>query len=343
MKIGNKQFSNKWLVAGVIVLLALVAGVVAAPYMLTSAPAEGLIKVRRGTSTATICDSVRSIEGDAFGNRVATLLGLMNADLSRRQGAYRIDKGMSPFKAARYLKNGPAVGIKFTFNNVRTIDEWCDRWGKVFMGEADDMRKLLKDSSVCAQYGKTPQQMPCLLIPDTYEFYWDIEPAKMLERMHDYYEKFWTTERQNKAQQLGITPDQAVTLASIVEEETSKADERGKVARLYLNRLHQGMKLQADPTVKFAIGDFSIRRLTVPMTFTPSPYNTYRVEGLPPGPIRLPEKTTVDAVLNAPQHDYIYMCAKEDFSGYHNFARDYGTHMANAHRYQAALNARGIK
>jgi len=161
--------------------------------------------------------------------------------------------------------------------------------------------------------------------------------------MHDYYEKFWTDERKAQATSQGITPDQAVTLASIVEEETSKADERGKVARLYLNRLQHGMRLQADPTVKFALGDFSIRRLSVAMTQVQSPYNTYRVNGLPPGPIRLPEKATVDAVLTAPQHDYIYMCAKEDFSGYHNFATDYTTHMANARRYQAALNARGIK
>ena len=133
------------------------------------------------------------------------------------------------------------------------------------------------------------------------------------------------------------------TIASIVEEETSKADERGKVARLYLNRFQQGMPLQADPTVKFAIGDFSIKRITVPMTQVNSPYNTYRVQGLPPGPIRLPEKATIDAVLDAPQHDFIYMCAKSDFSGYHDFARDYATHLENAHRYQAALNARGIK
>jgi len=132
-------------------------------------------------------------------------------------------------------------------------------------------------------------------------------------------------------------------IASIVEEETAKADERPKVARLYLNRLKANMPLQADPTVKFAIGDFTLKRITNAMTRTVSPYNTYVNPGLPPGPIRIPEKASLDAVLDAPDHNYIYMCAAEDFSGYHNFAVDYGTHMANARRYQAALNARGIK
>ena len=142
---------------------------------------------------------------------------------------------------------------------------------------------------------------------------------------------------------MGLTPDEVSTIASIVEEETSKADERGKVARLYLNRYQQHMRLQADPTVKFALGDFSIKRITQPMTQVKSPYNTYRVDGLPPGPIRLPEKSTIDAVLDAPQHDYLYMCARADFSGYHDFTRDYASHLDNAHRYQAALNNRGIK
>jgi UPF0755 protein len=127
-----------------------------------------------------------------------------------------------------------------------------------------------------------------------------------------------------------------------VEEETVKKDERGKVARLYMNRLKSGMPLQADPTVKFAIGDFSIKRITEAMTKTDSPYNTYRFVGLPPGPIRLPDKSTLDAVLNAPQHNYLYMCAKEDFSGYHNFTINFADHKANAQRYREELDKRGI-
>ena len=332
----------KWIIIG-IVGLAIILAAFAVPYFLMGAPAEGIVKVRKGSTIDMISDSVKAHVDEGYGSRVATMMKLMGAKVENRQGAFRITPGMSPFTAARRIKNGVQDGIRFTFNNVRTLDEWTERWGNTFMEGPDEMRKALKDSAMCAKYDKTPQTIACLLMPDTYEFYWDITPEKMLDRMFDYYNDFWTSERKAKAEKLGLTPDQVATVASIVEEETSKADERGKVARLYLNRFQQGMPLQADPTVKFAIGDFSIKRITVPMTQVNSPYNTYRVQGLPPGPIRLPEKATIDAVLDAPQHDFIYMCAKSDFSGYHDFARDYAKHLENAHRYQAALNARGIK
>ncbi len=334
---------KKWIICTIVAAVVLVLVALAAPYLFSGAPAEGLIKMRKGSTIESISDSIQAHVEVTYGKRVATLLSLMGANVEKREGAFRITQGMSPFTAARFIKNGAQSGVRFTFNNVRTLDEWTDRWGETFMDGPDGMRKALRDSAVCAKYGKTPQTIACLLMPDTYEFYWNISPEKMLDRMFDYYNDFWTSERKAKAERLGLTPDEVATVASIVEEETVKADERGKVARLYLNRYHQGMRLQADPTVKFAIGDFSIKRITVPMTQINSPYNTYRVNGLPPGPIRLPEKSTIDAVLDAPQHDYLYMCARADFSGYHDFTRDYASHLDNAHRYQAALNSRGIK
>ena len=334
---------KKKLIIIAIIALVMIATLCAVPYLFLGAPSEGLVKVRKGSSIEQIADSVKANVDVKFGERVETMLRLMNAKVENREGAYRITAGTSPFMAARRIKNGVQSGVRFTFNNVRTLDEWAERWGNTFMEGADEMRKALKDSALCAKYGKTPQTIACLLMPDTYEFYWDITPEKTLDRLNDYYKDFWTSERKAKAERLGLTPDEVATVASIVEEETSKADERGKVARLYLNRYQQGMRLQADPTVKFALGDFSIKRITVPMTQINSPYNTYRVNGLPPGPIRLPEKSTIDAVLDAPQHDYLYMCARADFSGYHDFTRDYAAHLDNAHRYQAALNSRGIK
>lgn len=334
---------KKWIICAVVAAVVLILVALAAPYLFSGAPAEGLIKMRKGSTIESISDSIQAHVEVTYGKRVATLLSLMGANVEKREGAFRITQGMSPFTAARFIKNGAQSGVRFTFNNVRTLDEWTDRWGETFMDGPDGMRKALRDSAVCAKYGKTPQTIACLLMPDTYEFYWNISPEKMLDRMFDYYNDFWTSERKAKAERLGLTPDEVATVASIVEEETVKADERGKVARLYLNRYQQGMRLQADPTVKFAIGDFSIKRITVPMTQINSPYNTYRVNGLPPGPIRLPEKSTIDAVLDAPQHDYLYMCARPDFSGYHDFTRDYASHLDNAHRYQAALNSRGIK
>ena len=337
-----KKSTIKWIVSGVVAAVVVLLSA-AAPYFIVGTPHEGVVKVRKGSTIDMITDSVQKNVDFNFGKRVKTMLNLMNANVENRMGLFRIPKGMSAFTAARRIKNGMQDGVRFTFNNVRTLDEWTERWGETFMEGPDAMRKALKDSAMCAKFGKTPETIACLLMPDTYEFYWDISPEKMLERMNGYYNDFWTSERKAKAERLGLTPDEVATVASIVEEETSKADERGKVARLYLNRYQQGMRLQADPTVKFAIGDFSIKRITVPMTQVNSPYNTYRVNGLPPGPIRLPEKSTIDAVLDAPQHDYLYMCARADFSGYHDFTRDYAAHLDNAHRYQAALNSRGIK
>lgn len=333
---------KKWII-GILAAILIIMVACAVPYLFMGAPAEGIVKVRKGSTIETIQDSVEASVDKTYAKRVGTMLRLMGAKVENREGAYRVTNGMSPFTAARRIKNGVQSGIRFTFNNVRTLEEWTQRWGDAFMAGPDAMREALQDSALCAKYDKTPQTIACLLMPDTYEFYWDITPEKMLDRMHGYYKDFWTADRKAKAERLGLTPDEVATIASIVEEETSKADERGKVARLYLNRYQQGMRLQADPTVKFAIGDFSIKRITVPMTQVKSPYNTYRVDGLPPGPIRLPEKSTIDAVLDAPQHDYLYMCARSDFSGYHDFTRDYASHLDNAHRYQAALNARNVK
>ncbi|MDE5675491.1 MAG: endolytic transglycosylase MltG, partial [Muribaculaceae bacterium] len=150
-------------------------------------------------------------------------------------------------------------------------------------------------------------------------------------------------ERIQKAKDLGLTPAQLMTIASIVDEETNKLDEKDEIGRLYINRYLKGMKLQADPTVKYAVGDFSLRRILNTHLKTSSPYNTYLNTGLPPGPIRTTSVATIDQILNSKPSDAIYMCAKEDFSGYHNFAATYKEHLANAKRYQAALNRRGIK
>ena len=283
-----KSKKTKWIIAGVLAAVLIIILACLSPYLLSGAPAEGLIKMRKGSTIESISDSVQARVDATYGKRVGTMLKLMGAKVENREGAFRIPQGMSPFTAARFIKNGAQSGIRFTFNNVRTLDEFAQRWGETFMDGPDAMRKAINDSALCAKYGKTPQTIACLLMPDTYEFYWNTPPEKMLDRMHDYYNDFWTAERKAKAERLGLTPDQVATVASIVEEETSKADERGKVARLYLNRYQQGMPLQADPTVKFAIGDFSIKRITVPMTQVNSPYNTYRVQGLPPVPSACP-------------------------------------------------------
>ena len=200
----------------------------------------------------------------------------------------------------------------------------------------------MNDSTWCDSLGFTRETIPALFIPNTYEIYWNVSPERFMARMKQEYNRFWTEERRKKAEALGLTPVEVSTLASIVEEESAVADEYPTIAGLYLNRLKAGMPLQADPTVKFAAGDFALQRILDKHLAIDSPYNTYKYAGLPPGPIRIPSIRAIDAVLNPAHHRYFYMCAKEDFSGRHNFAATLAEHNRNANRYRAELNRRKI-
>ena len=339
-----KKKTRNTILAGVVTLAVIILGAVAWlwPMALSGSPSDGTVLVPRGATVHQVVDSIAANVDGNFAVRVHRVLDLLDSDLSRREGAYVVKKGDTPLEVARRIRNHVQSPVRFTFNNVRTAEQFADRFAARFMAGRDAMLATLRDSVLLDSLGCNKDDVMCLLLPDTYEFFWTVEPRALLVRMAQYHDRFWTAERRAKADALGLTPKQVQIIASIVEEETAKADEKPVVGRLYVNRVRCGMPLQADPTVKFALGDFTIRRLTLAMTRVASPYNTYYVTGLPPGPIRLAEKSTIDAVLNAPEHDYLYMCAKEDFSGYHNFAHDLATHNANARRYQAALNARGI-
>ena len=250
---------------------------------------------------------------------------------------------MSAWQVALKLARGGQTPVRVTFNNVRTIDQLAGRIVEQLCFSKDDLLALLQNDSVCADLGFTQATLPALFLPDTYEFYWTVTPEEFLQKMKREYRRYWMGPREEQAQAWGLTPVEVATLASIVEEETNKPDEMGTVAGLYMNRLRKGMPLQADPTVKFACGDFSLRRILKAHLAIESPYNTYRVTGLPPGPIRIASKQALDAVLNHRPNDYIYMCAREDFSGYHNFAVTWSEHQRNAARYQRELNRRGIR
>lgn len=335
----------KWVKVSAVALIVLVAvgAIVASPYLTASSDKETTLYLRRGTSNEVVRDSLASCTSPQFASKVMRLVELTGGDLSTRQGAFNIDEGESALSVAIHLRRGAADEVKLTLNNLRTKDDLAKRIAKKLMISKEEMLAALNDKDLCSAYGLNPDNVTSIFLPDTYQFLWDVEPAKLIEHMAKYSDRYWDDERKEKARKLGLEPVEVVTLASIVEGETSKADEKGKVARLYLNRLAQHIKLQADPTVKFALGNFALRRITFADTSTPSPWNTYYVEGLPPGPICLPEKASIDAVLDAPQHDYIYMCAKEDFSGYHNFARTYAEHEAFAAKYHQALKERGIR
>jgi UPF0755 protein len=202
--------------------------------------------------------------------------------------------------------------------------------------------KLINDSEYLKQFGFTPDNVISMFIPNTYEVYWDITAEKFMERMYKEYKAFWTEKRKARIAEMRLTELQAITLASIVEKESNKNDEKPDIAGVYLNRLRDGWLLQADPTLVYALGDFSIKRVLNVYKTIDSPYNTYKYFGLPPGPICLPSISSIDAVLNYRQHKYMYFCAREDFSGYHNFAVTMNEHLLNAAKYQNALDQKGI-
>ena len=277
---------------------------------------------------------------NGFGEKVYRLWRMQNGKPGRAHGSYVVEPGMTALQASRMIKGGYQTPVKVTFNNVRTMQDLAERVCRNI--EATPAQFLQACDSLLKMKGVKPENYTAMFVPDTHEFYWTAAPCTVAQRLIDAREKYWNDERRAAAQALGLSPEQAATLASIVEEETAKADERPKVARLYINRLQKGMLLQADPTVKFATGDFGLKRILSAHLKTDSPYNTYIHAGLPPGPIRVASKAGSEAVLHPARHDYVYMCAKEDFSGYHNFALTYDEHQANAARYRRALRKIGL-
>jgi UPF0755 protein len=258
-------------------------------------------------------------------------------------GRYAISPGEGPVTVLRRLRNGQQAPVRLTIPEARTMPRLAALLSAKLMVDSAAIATALADSAVCARLGYDTCSVPSMFVADTYEVYWNVSVDKLLARMATEHDRFWNQERRDKAQAAGLTPNEVCTLASIVDEETANLDEKPMVAGMYINRLRQGMPLQADPTIKFALRNFGLRRIYRKMLDTPSPYNTYRNVGLPPGPIKIASSDGIDAVLNHTAHDYLYMCAKEDFSGTHNFARTYQEHLDNAARYSRALNQRGIK
>ena len=257
-------------------------------------------------------------------------------------GRYPIRPGDNAYHVYSRLSRGYQEPINLTIGSVRTLDRLARSVARQLMIDSAEIAAPLFDPAFQQQLGYSPETMPCLFIPETYQVYWDMSAEEFFERMQKEHQKFWNQERLDKATAIGMTPTEVCTLAAIVEEETNNNPEKPMVAGLYINRLHTGMPLQADPTIKFALQDFGLRRITNAHLAVESPYNTYLNTGLPPGPIRIPSPIGLDAVLNHTKHNYLYMCAKEDFSGTHNFASNYAEHMKNARKYWNALNERKI-
>jgi len=265
-------------------------------------------------------------------------------------GRYAIGGKDNTLRVFRNLQKGHQEPVHLTIPSVRTLDRLSGFIGEKLMLDSMELYDALTNADTCATYGLDTATIACMFIPNTYDIYWNSSLRGFLDRMKKEYDAFWNAERKQKAERMGLSPVEVSTLASIVDEETTNDAEKPMIAGMYYNRLKinnseypNGMPLQADPTVKFALGKFEARRIYRDWLTIDNPYNTYRNTGLPPGPIRIPSVAGIDAVLNHVQHDYLYMCAKEDFSGTHNFAATYAEHQKNARKYAEALNKRGIK
>lgn len=275
--------------------------------------------------------------------------GLLNLKDRIRTGRYEVSPQHTMLNLIRDIRNHHEKPIMLVVPSTRTMDAMAGKLANQLMLDSASIEQYLKDEGNIKALGYTKETLPGLFIPNTYEVYWDVSIPKLMERMQKENAAFWNEERMNKLQEVSqyageeMTKEKVITLASIVDSETADDGEKPTIAALYMNRMRKPMALQSDPTVIFAVGDFSIRRVLHEHLKVESPYNTYRNLGLPPGPIRVPSIAGIDAVLNHDKNDYIYMCAKEDFSGTHNYAVSYGEHLRNAARYTKALNERGIR
>lgn len=267
----------------------------------------------------------------------AFLARLMDYDKKVKSGRFVLKANMTNLQAIRLLRLGKQEPVRVTFNNVRLLKDLSEKITANLSMRADEFQAAAVKFAMTNQYGFNKDNLICMFIPNTYEVYYNIMPDALMERMYNEYTIFWNDERKEKAAKLGLTPVEVSILASIVQAETVKQDEAPVIAGLYLNRLKQGMPLQADPTLVFASGDFSLKRVLNEHKKIDSPYNTYMYAGLPPGSINMPRVNCIDAVLNHDVNNYLYMCAKEDFSGRHNFTDNYRQQINNANKYQRAL------
>jgi UPF0755 protein len=257
-------------------------------------------------------------------------------------GRYRILNGMSNKELVVLLRSGRQEPVKLVFNNIRIRQQLASRVAAVLEADSASLMALLNDNAYLREFGLDSAGCLTLFIPNTYDFYWNTSADQFFRRMHREYQVFWNQGRKEKARRAALTRHQVSVLASIVEQETRQHDEKPLIAGVYINRYRKGLKLEADPTLVFALGDFSVRRVLSRYKEIDSPYNTYKYVGLPPGPICIPSIASIDAVLNYAEHPFLYFCARPDFSGYHVFAKSYNEHLANARRFHRELNRRNI-
>jgi UPF0755 protein len=340
-----KRFLFGTLIAGMVILLS---GAAFWGYRMLYASdfankATVYIYIDNDTDFAQLCSQLTGSANCARIENFKRLAEFFKYPQNMKTGKYAIKPNTSHKRLLNDLRRGQQIATRITFNNIRLVDDLAGKLDEQLMLSKQDLLRLLKDADFCRSMGFSTETIGVLFIPNTYETYWNISAANLMQRMKNEYDAFWNDTRRQKAADIPLSPVEVSILASIVEEETAAIDEYPIVAGLYINRLRRGIPLQADPTVKFAVGDFALRRILFEHLKSDSPYNTYKYAGLPPGPLKIPSPKTIDAVLNHSRHRYIYMCAKEDFSGRHNFAETLSEHNNNANRYRAELDRRNIR
>ena len=327
-----------------VVLAAVVAGGYFAfrYYRSTAVMRDGVVLIPTSSDFGQLCDSLSASGLLRNEKKFERLARMRKLDRAGRPGRYALEAGTTYAELIDRLRAGLQSPVRVTFNNVRTLDRLAGSVSRRIELDSASLAETLTDPATAERYGYTPQTFMAMFVPDTYEMYWNCSAGDFLDRMKRESDRFWK-EREAKLARSGLSREEAVTLASVVYEETKRKEEMPRVAGVYVNRLRRGMPLQADPTVKFALGDFSIRRVLFAHLEVDSPYNTYKHAGLPPGPICMPSIAAIDAVLDFEAHDYLYFCAKDDLSGAHVFARTLPEHNRNAQAYARALNRRGIR
>ncbi|MCH5720352.1 endolytic transglycosylase MltG [Niabella hibiscisoli] len=302
-------------------------------------PEDGFLYVKTGTTMEQLKQQLTEeaiLPGLTWFNIAEKFLSFDEV----KPGKYKIDAGMSVVSLLRMLRNGSQTPVSFVITKLRTREQLAGKMGRAFEFDSTEAIRFLNNNDSLAQYGLDTNTVMGAVLPLTYENKWNTTPEAVFSKFNDAYKSFWTAERKQKAAGKGLSIQQVITLASIVDEETNAAKEKGTIASVYMNRIAKGMPLQADPTVKFALKDFTIKRVLFKHLATPSPFNTYRNKGLPPGPICTPQEATLDAVLDAPKTEYIYFVASPAFDGTHDFSTNYEDHVKLARLYQEALNQR---
>lgn len=335
----------RWSALAVALILLVLGGAFALPLLrgVSSSSEPVLVYLDKDDSFDSLAVKLKATGKAEMNSGLRQAARLLQYEDHVRPGCYDVGSGQSAWTVVRRLRAGHQHPVRLTIPQTWTKEQLAARLARQLMVDSAALADLFNDAEALQAYDTSPEMLVSLFVPDTYEVYWTLTPEDLLKRMVKEHEAFWTPERKALAERQGLTQDEVAILASILDKETTNMDEMQIIAGMYINRLRAKMPLQADPTVKFAVGNFTLRRILYSHLACNSPYNTYKNVGLPPGPICVPSQQAIKAVLRPAQHNYLYMCAKEDFSNAHNFAATYAEHLDNARRYRQALSQRGIK